>query len=512
LRHARHFVARALINQGNEIWSQDRDRIDEAIEKIDQAWTLTRDPNLAVQLATMYDQTNRNDQALVILRDAFRRAPRHALVRHHAAITLLRHGTARDIRDFFASVLQIDPQDAFAHYATSLLEAYDVWVKELAAAIEAKRDGRQPFIISCPVWGQPFADNFVRYLCAALMSPNNLPAAAARCSIHFAVFTTEETENYLRADPLFGRLSEYATIHFMRYSERQVKYGQTMEAHYGDERVFYSANSLAFYYARNCKFALMSCAHYVALAAGRATDAFVSCQVADTILNDGALSFMAERLGGPAAAVLINCIQFDGARLRAAFERDCRMSDGVLRITQQDATRIVVEQLPAYNFATEANLPRIPLRVCWRVGPQAILVHGNHYHPMGLRPKSFEHPLHLSIDPIDSRFIDRSSLDLDRIHLIQDSVMVGLSLEDGPLPEQLAQDGGALSVADVAFWLWGYWGRLRATLFRAPVRFGHASPEEWTRTEAAAASVIDVIVKQAAALESKHRAKQGWCL
>ena len=62
-----------------------------------------------------------------------------------------------------------------------------------------------------------------------------------------------------------------------------------MEACYGHEKVHYSDSSLAFYYERNCKFALMSCAHYVALAAGRATDALVSCQVADLVLNDGAL-------------------------------------------------------------------------------------------------------------------------------------------------------------------------------------------------------------------------------
>src|SRR5215813_4086757 len=236
-RHARDFVVKGLINKGNEIWSQDRYRLDEAIDKIEQAWTLTRDPNLAVQLATM------NDQALIVLREAFHRDPHHALVRHHAAITLLRHGTQADIRDFFESVLRIDRQDVFAQYMMALLDAYDVWVKELAAAIEARRDGRQPFIISCPVWGQPFADYFVRYLCAALLSPNNLPATAARCSVHLVIFTTQETENYLRADPLFGRLAEYATIHFMRYSDRQVKYGPAMEGHYGGEPVFYSNNT-----------------------------------------------------------------------------------------------------------------------------------------------------------------------------------------------------------------------------------------------------------------------------
>jgi hypothetical protein len=511
LSHARDFVVKGLIAKGNDIWSQDRHRIDEAIEKIEQAWSLSRDPRLAVQLATMYDLVNQNDQALIVLREAFRLDPHHALVRHHAAITLLRHGTDQDIRDFFESVLAVDPSDAFARFVTASLEAYEGWVSQLAAAIEARRDGRRPFIISCPVWGQPFADNFARYLCAALLSANNLPALSRRCAVHFVVFTTAETENILRAAPIFARLSDYATVHFMRYSESQVKYGATMEAHYGREPVFYSKNSLAFYYTRNCKFVLMSCAHYVALAAGRATDAFVSAQVADTILNDGALSLLGDLLEGPADAVLINCMQLDGETLRLAFDSRCRRADGVLEITPDEATRIVLEHLPDYNFATAGGLPQIPLRTCWRVGSHAILVHGNHYHPMGLRPKAFDHPLHLSIDPTDSRFVDRSSLARERIHLVQDASIVGLSIEDGPLPEQLAQ-AGPLSVADMAFWLWGYWGRLRGTFFRTPVRFGTASPDEWGRAEATAASVINAIVDQACALENKHRDKRSWRL
>ena len=511
IRHARDFVVKGLIAKGNEIWSQDRLHIDEAIEKIEQAWSLTRDPRLAVQLATMYDQANQNDQALIVLREAFRLDPHHALVRHHAAITLLRHGSALDIRDFFESVLAIDPQDAFAQFVMAMLDAYDVWVRELVAAIEAKRDGRRPFIISCPVWGQPFADNFASYLCAALLSANNLPALAQRYAVHFVVFTTAETENHLRADPMFARLGDHATVHFMRYTESQVKYGAAMEAYYGREPVFYSKNSLAFYYARNCKFVLMSCAHYVALAAGRATDAFVSGQVADTILNDGALAQMADLLEGRADAVLINCMQIDGETLRTTFESRCRRTDGVLEITSAEATRIVRDHLPDYNFTTAAGLAQIPLRMCWRVGSGAILVHGNHYHPMGLRPKAFDHPLHLSIDPTDSRFVDRSSLARQRIHLVQDSSIAGLSIEDGPLPEQLARSG-PLSVADMAFWLWGYWGRLRGTFFRTPVRFGTASPDEWDRAEATAASVIDAIVDQAAALEGKHRARRSWRL
>ena len=111
-------------------------------------------------------------------------------------------------------------------------------------------------------------------------------------------------------------------------------------------------------------------------------------------------------------------------------------------ISSDDCARILVEHLPEYNFADPSELPRMRLRICWRVGADGILVHGNHYHPICLRPKAFAHPLQLTIDPIDSRFIDRSSLEMDRIHLVQDASIVGLSLEDS-LPRTIgARQGG----------------------------------------------------------------------
>jgi hypothetical protein len=512
-RRARTFLAKGLLEEANRAGAADPGRIHAQIEKLEQAWALTHDPKIAIQLATTYDLVNRNEDALVVLRQAFRRHPRHPLVRHHAAITLLRHGAEPDIRDFFASVLKIDPDDAFALFVTSLLDSYDVWVEELVSSINRQRDGRRPFIISCPVWGQPFADNFAHYICAALLSPNNLPELAKRYSVHVVVFTTVETENHLAADPLFARLADYATVRFVRYTEKQISYAKRMEAHYGHEEVFYSRRSLAFYYARNCKFALMSCVHYVALAAGRATDALVSCKVADTMLNDGALTLIAARLQGGADAVLINCLQMDGEVLRSLLERTCRRDDGALQISSDECARIVVEHLPEYNFVDANDLPRTRLRICWRVGAEGILIHANHYHPIGMRPKAFAHPLQLTIDPIDSRFVDRSSLEMNRIHLVQDASIVGMSLEDDDsLPEQL-EHGEALQIADVAFWLWGYWGRLRGAFFRLPLRLGSTtSGAEWTRVETAAARVVDAIVDQATQFEESQRVRKSWRL
>lgn len=509
---ATDFVATQLLREGSALWSAEPHRIREAIDKVEQAWALTRDPEIAIQLATMYDRANRNDDALVVLRQAFRKDPDHELLRHHAAITLLRHGAPDEVRDFFESVLEIDAQDAFARFVMTLLDQYDTWIAQLAASIERKRDGRQPFVISLPVWGEIHSAYCVRFFCASLLSPNNLPALASNHSIHIAVFTNEETENALRAEPLFCRLEEYATVDFVHYSADLVGYRAAMEGCYGGEKVHYSANSLAFYYERNCKFLLMSCAHYVALAAGRPRDAFVSCLVADLVLNDGALPDMANRMSG-ADAVLAHAIQMHGKVLRPLLDQRFRGPDGILRLSPDSCTRLVIEHIPVDNLADAGRSIDPPLRLAWRVGDDGLLIHGNHYHPFLLRPKAFDHPLRLSIDPVDSRFIDRTSLDEGRIDIVQDASIVCLGIDDDPILEAVQDGEGMPPVPRFALWLWGYWGRLRGRLFRSPLRYGSLKrPEEWERVEAAAASMVDAIVTEAARLEEANRARKSWRL
>ena len=508
---ARDFAATQLLREGSDLWAADPHRVQEAIEKVERAWALSRDPEVAVQLATMYDRANRNDDALVVLRQAFRKDPDHALLRHHAAITLLRHGAPDEIRDFFASVLKIDAQDAFARFVMTLLARYDGWVAQLAQSIERKRDGRQPFVITLPVWGETHSAYCERFFCASLLSANNLPALARDHSIHIAVFTTAESEQLLRAKPLFRRLADHATVDFVHYPAELVDYRAGMQACYGHEKVHYSQNSLAFYYERNCKFALMSCAHYVALAAGRKTDAFVSCLVADLALNDGALLAMAARMSG-ADAVLAHAIQMRGKTLRPLLEQQFRNADGILNLPAERCVRLVIEHIPVDNLADAGRSIDPPLRIAWRIGDDGLLIHGNHYHPFVLRPKAFDHPLRLSIDPVDSRFIDRTSLDEGRINIVQDESIVCLGVDDDPILET-SQESEGPSVPRFALWLWGYWGRLRGRLFRSPLRYGPMKRrEEWARVEADAASLVDAIVTEATRLEDANQARKSWRL
>jgi hypothetical protein len=134
-----------------------------------------------------------------------------------------------------------------------------------------------------------------------------------------------------------------------------------------------------------------------------------------------------------------------------------------------------------------------------------MLVHGNHYHPYCLRPKALHHPLRLSIDPVDSRFMDRVSLSADRLYLVQDSSVVVLSIDDDPILQQERDGQGCPFVTQFALWLLGYWSRRRGWMFRAPLRYGPTGRrEEWDRVEAEALTLVDAIVAETERLESRE--------
>ena len=100
----------------------------------------------------------------------------------------------------------------------------------------------------------------MRHLCASFLSRNNLPVLAKRHSVHIAFFTSVEAEQALRAEPLFRRLEATpSTSCTIRPTSSPTRHRWRPLA---ATKVPYSEHSLAFYYERNCKFALMSCAHY----------------------------------------------------------------------------------------------------------------------------------------------------------------------------------------------------------------------------------------------------------
>ena len=101
------------------------------------------------------------------------------------------------------------------------------------------------------------------------------------------------------------------------------------------------------------------------------------------------------------------------------------------------------------------NLPQMRAAVCWRVGADGILIHGNHYHPICLRPgvcapaaidhRSDRQPIHRSL-------VARNGQDPSCPGCKHRRAVAGGWLR---CPSNWSTEAGALPIADVAFWLCG---------------------------------------------------------
>lgn len=497
-------LAADLLNEGIGMWLADSGRIVEAIVKIEQSWALRQLPETAIQLGVMYDLVNRHGDALAIYRQAVHRFPDHPRLRHEAGITLLRHGQPRDIKDFFHSVLRIDPTDLFAKLVMEMLDKYPCWVSSLASAIKVRHDGKTVYTLACSIWGDSFASDFIRYLCAVLLAPKNLPALALCHPVVFAIFTTAEIERRLRADPQFQKLATYAAVQFIHYDAHLVDYREQMQRHYGD--------ALGPYYSRTCKFLLFSCAHYAALAAAHDLDSVVVSLCADTILSDGVLTGIADLMTKD-----VDIVSFWGYRLHGKESREIvdsfRRADGSLSVPANAVARLFIDHAPDAYLVDSKNFTSVPENLCWRVGNDALLVHASHYHPIGIRPSALKLPLELTIDPIDSRFLDKQSFDPNRHHFIRDLSLASINLEDGEEDGGSPRESRTMSVRDVGRWLWQVWAPWRERNLKAPILIspGPPSPEtEAVRSEAQA--TVDAIIQTVSALEEGNRPRKTWCV
>jgi hypothetical protein len=495
-------LAADLLTEGIAMWLADSGRIVEAIIKIEQSWALRQLPETAIQLGVMYDLVNRHGDALAIYRQAFHRFPDHPRLRHEAGITLLRHGQPQDVSDFIASLRRHDPDDIFARFASEMLERYPTWVRSLSSAIKSGPQDRSAVILTGAVWGEPFTTNFLQYLCASLLAPGNLPALAERHEVHWAIFTTAENEARMKADPIFMQLLEFATIHFFRYESQWTRYGDTMKKHYGPE--------LGPYYGRTCKFMMFSCAHYVALAAGRDFDCTVINLCADMVFDDRILTTLAD-LMKENDVVGFNGFRVDAAVAHSTIARRFRDERGRIAMPASEFTELFIQHIPDAYFADSPYFTSFPEIVCWRAGPSAVVVHATHYHPICIRPSALALPLELSIDPVDSRFLDRRFFDRDRIHFVRDMSLACMALEEIQGFEHKSQEPRTLTPEELGRWLWQLWGPWRAAKVRLPICVTAGPlPPNWQQVLQDSQSIIAKAIAMAEALEEENRGRKSW--
>jgi len=428
--------------------------------------------------------------------------PHHPRLRHEAGITLLRHGTLADTRAFFESIGQLDSEDEFTKFYFEISEKFDDWKTSLASSTASPTGSSAPYFIVCPVWGATFARDFVELYCASLLAPDNLPALAQRRLVHFVVFCPADIEEILRKEPRFQPILRYANVHFVTYPSQLTNYSSRIDEHYGKD--------LGQYYKRSCKFLLMSTAHYVALGAARAVDGYVVPLGADVLLSDGSLAEIARIMEAGTDVVLVTGIRL-GEEVRDILEERYRHDDGSLRISSSQTAELYVHHMPESFFVDSRHFVSMPIYLCWKVNETGVLVHSTHYHPTCIRAAATSHAYGITIDPVDSRFIDRAGFEPDRLHFVQDCSISVFGVEAEPLMGHDSKSANLMTPKDVGLWLSAFWSDLRAIYLRLPVRFSTSAPTHaWHKAEVDALDTVEKIVSVAANLEDHNRPYKSW--
>ena len=497
-------IAEALLQEGREMWAANPHDVVHAIVKVEKSWALHPCPETAIQLGVMYDRVNRHQDSLAIYRQAFHADPHHPRLRHEAGITLLRHGTAHDAHTFFDSVRRLDPDDAFAGFYFGIFDKFDDWKRSLATKLARPSSASAPYLVVCPVWGAEFAKDFVELYCAALLAPGNLPALAKEHPVHFIVFCPSNIQEALNGDPRFQPILSYASVHFINYANDLIDYGSRMDDHYGKE--------LGLYYRRACKFLLMSTAHYAALGAARDANGYVIPLGADVLLSDGSLAEISRIMKSGADVVLVTGIRL-GEEVREILEKSHRDDDGSIRISASQTAELYVRHMLDNFFVHSEQFTSMPIYLCWKVGSTGVLVHSTHYHPTCIRAAASSYPYEITIDPVDSRFMDRAGFPSDRLHYIQDSSISVFAFESDPLMGHDRNSSNLMVPRDVGLWLSGLWGDLRATYLRRPIRFSvKPHTDEWDKAETEALVVVEKILSTAMDFERRNAPYKTWRL
>lgn len=493
--------AHTLVREGQILWSKHPHEIAKAIELVERGWAIAPSPEYAIQLVVMYDRVNRHADTLKVLRLAVRIFPDDQDIRCYASTTLFRHGSFEDLKEYASSILRRDEGDMFSRFVLEVGEFFAAQVQALVKHVRQSARGARPFFLTVAIWGEDYIDEFLRYACAALLAPNNLPGLSSAYAVDLVIFTTPEGQARLENSPIFSRLLEFAKVSFHIYPGSMMIERRSFDGHYGSR--------LGEYYARSTKFALMSAAHYVALEAGREVDALVTAMGADNIFSDSALTRMAEKIAGGCDVVLVSGFRVHKAKAALGAEARHRKDDGSLCLSSEDYVDLLIDNIPPEYFVDSPTFADFPLMLCWRIPEEGVLVHANHYHPYCVAAGRLVRKLEPTIDPIDGRFVSRH-LPAARLHLVQDASIAVSDWGDVPVLEQVATDERRFSARDVGLWLCGFWDGVRAPLFRSPVRLRRGTgSRRWEEAEVAAAETIDEIVGVA----SEHaRAATAWGL
>jgi type IV secretory pathway TrbD component len=470
-----------------------------AIEMLSSAFVLDPAPHVALKLSELQRLANRHEDALETLRKAFRAHPENREIWYHAIIYLMRHGSTAATKDALESILQRDPDHELAKFFAALLSGFSRQAQSLSSALAAARDESRPsLVLGFAVWGDRYTHLFLNYALPSLLAAGNMPALAKSHDIHVVAFTSGEHAEIIRASPVYGQVSNHATMHLVAYDS------DLMSVAYAED----------FAVACHARFGLMSNAHYAILECARRFAMPAIILGADNVVNETFLSSIATMSAAGASAVVCPGFRLPANRALVTVNQLCRGTDGSISITNGTFARVLSGCLQDEWFVDSANFARFPLFLCWRVDGEGVLVHANHLHPVMINGKYLREIKYPSIDPIDGRFLVRYLADTERIEVCTNS---DIALFDAAECALVVEDAGAVNAfdpAEVGLWLWQFNDGLREKYFGTPVRYAFeaVSPDRWAEVEATAASTIAEAVTRMRELEAQSAMGRSWCL
>ena len=188
-----------------------------------------------------------------------------------------------------------------------------------------------------------------------------------------------------------------------------------------------------------------------------------------------------------------------------------RSADGTISINSAAMARLLGEILPDSCFVSSRRFSDFPLFLCWRIEGKGVLARVNHYMPYCIRASALKHPLRVSIDPVDGRFIDRHMRDPGRIRIIDDTRISAFGAEDDPLVGLKGERSNEMSPAAVAKWLSEYWDRLRGPYFHSNLKIGTETDDPaWRDAERQADEVVTAVLSNVEDLQAKWAALPLW--
>jgi len=436
------------------------------------------------KLAVYYLGLQQTGKALDYFREAFEMGLRDKLFLHQAADCLLRHGTCEQYTSFFQQIVAEDPGNDDASFVLATINFYHVTVAALHAQLNRDLGSKKPkIILNATFWGAKYADIFLHYSLAALMSGKNIPALSEQYEIHFVLATTAADFRQLHHNPLFRKLLSHVQVHFLELPENLLEVSISF-AKEDDGNWSIPVTMLT----NSQQYAVIECARLLGLD--------LVMIYPDHILTNSFLSdLLPQNHDYSAIAGLCFRFHYDASLLEAIASH--RRDDGILDIDSQMLVNWLLQYLPEENYVDAKSFSAFPIYVCWRVGSEGLIAHVNHYCLWFIRGRDLTGPIYPTLDPIDGFFLDRRVPDKGKIGLAPEQV-IGFDLGTNPLVAPL--DGTGFHPAKVACWLKPFLTDVHRKYFEKPMKYsatGNYDSPEWDEVGRAAGAAVQEIISQA---------------